>query len=55
MVREKYSLYDNKICTGDEAAECRACLELRIKNAGYEIVTDRGDVITYDKETRRYS
>lgn len=55
MVREKYSLYDNKICTGDEAAECRACLELRIKNAGYQIVTDRGDVITYDKKTRRYS
>lgn len=55
MVREKYSLYDNKICTGDEAAECRSCLELRIKNAGYEIVTDRGDVITYDKETRRCS
>ena len=22
-VREKYKLYDNKICTGDEAAECR--------------------------------
>lgn len=55
MVREKYSLYDNKICTGDEAAECRSCLELRIKNAGYEIVTDRGDVITYDKKTRKYS
>ena len=22
-VRDKYKLYDNKICTGDEAAECR--------------------------------
>ena len=22
-VRAKYMLYDNKICTGDEAAECR--------------------------------
>lgn len=42
--RKLYSLYDNKICTGDEAAECRSCLELRIKKAGYSIVTDRGDV-----------
>ncbi|MGN0583873.1 MAG: [FeFe] hydrogenase H-cluster radical SAM maturase HydE, partial [Ruminococcus sp.] len=25
-VREKYSLYDNKICTGDEAAQCIMCL-----------------------------
>ncbi len=42
--REKYSLYDNKICTGEEAAECKACLEMRVKKAGYRIVTDRGDV-----------
>src|SRR5699024_658020 len=26
-VRKKYDLYDNKICTGDEAAECRVCLQ----------------------------
>ena len=43
-VRKKYALYDNKICTGEEAAECRACLEIRVRAAGYEIVTDRGDV-----------
>ena len=42
--REKYALYDNKLCTGEEAAECRACLETRVRAAGYEIVTDRGDV-----------
>ena len=47
--RELYSLYDNKICTGDEAAECRNCLELRIKKAGYKIVTHRGDVSEYKK------
>lgn len=41
--RSKYMIYDNKICTGDEAAECRACLEKRIQGIGYEIVTDRGD------------
>lgn len=42
-VREKYSLYDNKICTGDEAAECIKCLSNRMNAIGYEIVTDRGD------------
>jgi biotin synthase len=44
-VRKKYSLYDNKICTGEEAAECRFCLENRIKSAGYEMVVDRGDAL----------
>ena len=43
-VRKKYELYDNKICTGDESAQCRNCLEKRVENAGYHIVTDRGDV-----------
>lgn len=43
-VRELYSLYDNKICTGEEEAECRSCLERRVRSAGYRIVTDVGDV-----------
>ncbi len=42
-VRKDYSLYDNKICTGDEAAECRSCLESRMKAIGCQIVTARGD------------
>lgn len=42
-VRKKYALYDNKICTGDEAAECRSCLQRRMESIGYEVVTDRGD------------
>jgi biotin synthase len=42
-VRKKYLLYDNKICTGDEAAECVACMARRILNTGYEIVVARGD------------
>lgn len=42
-VRKKYELYDNKICTGDEAAECRNCLSGRMKNIGYELAVDRGD------------
>ena len=42
-VRKKYELYDNKICTGDEAAECKLCLTKRIDSVGYRIVTHRGD------------
>lgn len=42
-VRKKYELYDNKICTGEEAAECRFCLQNRMRKIGYEIVVDRGD------------
>ena len=45
MVRKKYDLYDNKICTGEEAAECRSCLQRRIGSAGYEVVSERGDCI----------
>lgn len=43
-VRKLYELYENKICTGEEAAQCRGCLEQRVKNAGYKIVTDIGNV-----------
>lgn len=42
-VREKYMLYDGKICTGDEAAECRRCMEMRVSRTGYEVVVSRGD------------
>ena len=42
-VREKYSLYDGKICTGDEAAECRVCIERRINAAGFNLEITRGD------------
>lgn len=44
-VREKYALYDNKICTGDEAAQCRRCLEARMASIGYRVVVHRGDHI----------
>lgn len=42
-VRKKYQLYDNKICTGEEAAQCRSCLEKRISSVGCRLVTARGD------------
>jgi biotin synthase len=50
-VRKFYSLYDNKICTGEEAAECRGCLERRINNAGYRIVESRGDSLSFENKT----
>ena len=42
-VRKKYLLYDNKICTGDESAQCRSCLQNRLASIGYELTVDRGD------------
>lgn len=41
--RKLYDLYENKICTGEEAAQCRGCLEKRVESAGYRIVTSIGD------------
>ena len=43
-VRKKYELYDNKICTGEESAQCKNCLNERMEKIGFEIVTSRGDV-----------
>lgn len=42
-VRKKYILYDNKICTGDEAAECHQCMSGRMSNIGYHLAVSRGD------------
>ncbi len=43
-VRKYYELYENKICTGDESAQCRNCLEKRVESIGYRIITDIGNV-----------
>lgn len=43
-VRKKYTLYDNKICTGDEAAESCAHLRQQMASIGYQVVVNRGDV-----------
>ena len=48
-VREKYSLYDGKICTGDEAVECRRCIEGRINRAGFKVEVSRGDNIEWKR------
>lgn len=44
-VRKKYDLYDGKVCTGEEAAECRYCLEKRVESVGYQVAVKRGDYI----------
>lgn len=52
-VREKYSLYDGKICTGDEAAECRVCIEKRINRSGFKLEVTRGDSLVLSEEARK--
>ncbi len=42
-VRKKYELYNNKICTGEESAQCRGCLEARMASVGCHLAVDRGD------------
>ncbi|MBR5270582.1 MAG: [Clostridia bacterium] len=43
-VRKLYTLYDNKACTGVEAAEGLTLLKKQIASANLEIKVDRGDV-----------
>lgn len=47
-VRKKYMLYDNKICTGDESAQCVNCLQSRLAKIGYTIVKTRGDYLAHE-------
>ena len=49
-VRSKYALYNNKISTGEEAAESVALLKKSMAAIGYEVVTDRGDHINHEIE-----
>lgn len=42
-VRKLYTPYENKICTGEEAAQCRRCLERRLESVGLHSVVSRGD------------
>lgn len=42
-VRGQYSLYDNKACTGQEAAEGLEALKKSVAQAGYRVVVNRGD------------
>ena len=42
--RKLYDLYENKLATGEEAAESRAFLEKKVEDAGYKVVTSIGNV-----------
>lgn len=42
-VRGKYLLYNNKIHTGQESAQCRQLLEEQMYAIGYELCMERGD------------
>lgn len=41
--RKDYSIYDNKLSVGDEAAESRNSADEKVRSIGYETVVDRGD------------
>ena len=43
-VRDQYNLYDHKISTGEESAQCLSALRARMQSVGYQVVTARGDV-----------
>ena len=43
--REKYNIYDNKICLGDGIEQCSDCLQLRMGSTGRRIVVERGDFV----------
>ncbi len=42
--KNRYMLYNNKLSTGAESAEKLNLLKEQMKNIGYEIVCDRGDI-----------
>ena len=48
--RSKYSLYDNKICTGNESAQGIQHLAVQLEEIGYQICVNRGDSPLLDKE-----
>lgn len=47
-IRKKYSLYDGKVSTGDEAAESKRSIVEKIKSVGYEVEITRGDNIAWN-------
>jgi biotin synthase len=49
-VRRKYELYNNKICTGEESAQCKFCIERRIEAAGFIANGGRGDSVRFSCE-----
>ena len=52
-VRPLYEIYENKICTGEESAQCRGCLESRMKSIGYHLAVNRGDIRLTEKDREK--
>jgi len=44
-MRKLYALYDDKICTGDDAVQCLSCMKVRITGSGYTPEMVRGDAL----------
>jgi len=53
--RPKYELYQNKICTGEEAAQCRSCIERRIRSVGMEVDMGRGDHLKFRQDEGKFA
>ena len=49
-VRDKYTLYNNKLHTGAESARALKELSSRMETIGYRVVTHRGDHITQQRK-----
>lgn len=47
LYRDKYELYQNKICINDDAVKCRNCIETKIILSGYTVDMSRGDHIDF--------
>lgn len=54
-VRPKYELYENKICTGEESAQCRGCIEERIRSVGMQPDMGRGDHSAFSHANARFT
>ena len=48
-VREKYSLYDNKLSSKEESVEGFNALKNKMEKIGYQIVVNRGDYVNWRK------
>lgn len=46
-VKGKYEIYENKLTTGAEDANALELLKIKVKSAGYEVVTDIGNVLPH--------
>ena len=51
--REKYEIYQNKICTTDTSDLCRNCVEARIVGVGHVIDLGVGDHIDLERVTQK--